>query len=575
VQGRSDPQREILDVESVAGHLLPAGGVFAFLAAHRRELFPEQLFADLFKTGGRPSIPAEVIASVIVLQTLHGLSDSEAVEAVTFDLRWKAACGLAVTDRGFHPTTLTYWRRRLARSDRPNRIFDAVKRVVAETGVLAGKTRRALDSTVLDDAVATQDTITQLIAAIRRVAREVSGAAVVVVEQCRAHDYTQAGKPAIAWDDPAARDALVDALVSDAHRLLGHLPEQELDAKAGEAVALLALIAGQDVEPAEGSDGTDGRWRIARRVAPERVVSTVDPEARHAHKTRSRRQDGYKAHVVVEPDTGIITDTRLTPAAGSDNSDATIGVELLLPDQPSTDQPSTDQPSTDQPGAQQPGTDQPSTDQPSTDHPGAQQPGTDQPGTEPGEQGLGSGWEVLADSAYATGDALADITRAGHTPIIKPWPLRPAVEGGFTLDDFPVTEPTADQPGSVSCPNGHTRPLSRTRTATFGALCRSCPLRARCTTSKTGRSMRIHPHDAITRAHRQRAHDPEFQATYRRHRPMVERSISWLTAGGNRRLRFRGTTLNDLWLHHRVAGLNLRRLLTLGLHHTGTAWATA
>jgi hypothetical protein len=570
VQGRSDPQREILDVESVAGHLLPAGGVFAFLAAHRRELFPEQLFADLFKTGGRPSIPAEVIASVIVLQTLHGLSDSEAVEAVTFDLRWKAACGLAVTDRGFHPTTLTYWRRRLARSDRPNRIFDAVKRVVAETGVLAGKTRRALDSTVLDDAVATQDTITQLIAAIRRVAREVSGAAVVVVEQCRAHDYTQAGKPAIAWDDPAARDALVDALVSDAHRLLGHLPEQELDAKAGEAVALLALIAGQDVEPAEGSDGTDGRWRIARRVAPERVVSTVDPEARHAHKTRSRRQDGYKAHVVVEPDTGIITDTRLTPAAGSDNSDATIGVELLLPDQPSTDQPSTDHP-----GAQQPGTDQPSTDQPSTDHPGAQQPGTDQPGTEPGEQGLGSGWEVLADSAYATGDALADITRAGHTPIIKPWPLRPAVEGGFTLDDFPVTEPTADQPGSVSCPNGHTRPLSRTRTATFGALCRSCPLRARCTTSKTGRSMRIHPHDAITRAHRQRAHDPEFQATYRRHRPMVERSISWLTAGGNRRLRFRGTTLNDLWLHHRVAGLNLRRLLTLGLHHTGTAWATA
>jgi hypothetical protein len=550
VQGRSDPQREILDVESVAGHLLPAGGVFAFLAAHRRELFPEQLFADLFKTGGRPSIPAEVIASVIVLQTLHGLSDSEAVEAVTFDLRWKAACGLAVTDRGFHPTTLTYWRRRLARSDRPNRIFDAVKRVVAETGVLAGKTRRALDSTVLDDAVATQDTITQLIAAIRRVAREVSGAAVVVVEQCRAHDYTQAGKPAIAWDDPAARDALVDALVSDAHRLLGHLPEQELDAKAGEAVALLALIAGQDVEPAEGSDGTDGRWRIARRVAPERVVSTVDPEARHAHKTRSRRQDGYKAHVVVEPDTGIITDTRLTPAAGSDNSDATIGVELLLPDQPSTDQPS-------------------------TDHPGAQQPGTDQPSTEPGEQGLGSGWEVLADSAYATGDALADITRAGHTPIIKPWPLRPAVEGGFTLDDFPVTEPTADQPGSVSCPNGHTRPLSRTRTATFGALCRSCPLRARCTTSKTGRSMRIHPHDAITRAHRQRAHDPEFQATYRRHRPMVERSISWLTAGGNRRLRFRGTTLNDLWLHHRVAGLNLRRLLTLGLHHTGTAWATA
>jgi Transposase domain (DUF772) len=131
VQGRADPQREILDVESVAGHLLPAGGVFAFLAGHRHELFPEAMFADLFKPGGRPSIPAEQVASVILLQTLHGLSDAEAVEAVTFDLRWKAACGLAVTDSGFHPTTLTVWRARLRRSARPNRIFDAVRAVVA------------------------------------------------------------------------------------------------------------------------------------------------------------------------------------------------------------------------------------------------------------------------------------------------------------------------------------------------------------------------------------------------------------------------------------------------------------
>jgi hypothetical protein len=269
VQGRADPQREILDVESVAGHLLPAGGVFAFLAGHRRELFPEAMFADLFKPGGRPSIPAEQVASVILLQTLHGLSDAEAVEAVTFDLRWKAACGLAVTDSGFHPTTLTVWRARLRRSARPNRIFDAVRAVVAATGVLAGKTRRALDSTVLDDAVATQDTVTQLIAAIRRVARDVPGAAAVIAEQCCAHDYAQPGKPGIAWDDPQARERLIDALVSDTHRLLGHLPEQELGPRAAEAVGLLALVAGQDVEPAEGSGGTDGRWRIARKVAPE------------------------------------------------------------------------------------------------------------------------------------------------------------------------------------------------------------------------------------------------------------------------------------------------------------------
>ena len=276
MQGRADPQREILDVESVAGHLLPAGGVFAFLAAHRHDLFPEVMFADLFKPGGRPSVPAEVIASVIVLQTLHGLSDSETVEAVTFDLRWKAACGLAVSARAFHPTTLTYWRRRLANSDRPNRIFDAVRQVIAETGVLAGKTRRALDSTVLDDAVATQDTVTQLVAAIRRVGREVPGASEVIAEHCWAHDYAQPGKPRIAWDDTAARGQLVDVLVGDAHRLLGHLPDVELGAKAAEAVALLALVAGQDVEPAEGSDGTDGRWQIARGGFKERSQHPSD-----------------------------------------------------------------------------------------------------------------------------------------------------------------------------------------------------------------------------------------------------------------------------------------------------------
>jgi hypothetical protein len=217
VQGRSEDQRDLLDVESVAGHLLKPGSVFGFLAEHRRRLFPDELFADLFASRrGRPSVPAEVMASVIVLQALHGLSDADTVDEVTFDLRWKAACGLAVTAAGFHPSTLTYWRRRLAASDRPNRIFDVVKAVVAETGAIAGKTRRALDSTVLDDSVATQDTVIQLIAAIRRVRREVPGAAEIVATRCAAHDYDDPGKPAIAWNDQAAREALVDALVRDA-----------------------------------------------------------------------------------------------------------------------------------------------------------------------------------------------------------------------------------------------------------------------------------------------------------------------------------------------------------------------
>lgn len=152
-----------------------------------------------------------------------------------------------------------------------------MRSVVAQTGVLHGKTMRALDSVVLDDAVATRDTVTQLIAAIRRVCREVPGAAAVIAAKCRAHDYGAPGKPAIAWDDKAARDALV----ADAAVVLDALAAAELDEKAAQAVALLALVAGQDVEPAEGSDGIDGRWQIARKVAADRVVSTVDPDSRH------------------------------------------------------------------------------------------------------------------------------------------------------------------------------------------------------------------------------------------------------------------------------------------------------
>ena len=242
--------------------------MFAFLAAHRRELFPDELFADLFGSGrGRPSVPADVVATVIVLQALHGLSDREAAEAVTFDLRWKAAAGLALEAASFHPTTLTYWRRRLAGSAQPNRIFDVVRRVVAETGALSGKTRRALDSTVLDDAVATQDTVTQLIAAIRRVRRDVPDAAAVIAEVCSAHDYDEPGKPAIAWDDAAGPGRARRTRWSPTRTgCSAACPTTERTPAQAEALALLALVAGQDVE---WIDGREPRRPVGRGGSPD------------------------------------------------------------------------------------------------------------------------------------------------------------------------------------------------------------------------------------------------------------------------------------------------------------------
>jgi hypothetical protein len=120
-----------------------------------------------------------------------------------------------------------------------------------------------------------------------------------------------------------------------------------------------------------------------------------------------------------------------------------------------------------------------------------------------------------------------------------------------------------------------TRKISKTRKVTFGAGCNGCPLRAQCTTSKTGRLVQLHEHHVLQREHRQRAKASAWQADYRQYRPMVERSIAWLVAGGNRRVRYRGIEKNNAWLYNRSAALNLRKLLHLGLIRHEGAWVLA
>jgi IS5 family transposase len=527
---------ELLD--TAVGRLVPAGSMFAFLAAHRAEVFPDADYADLFAPPGvgRPSLPATRMAAVLTLQVLHDYSDRETAEAARFDVRWKAAIGAPLDDPGFDPSSLVYWRNRIAKSARPDRISDAVRKVVRESGVLRGRRRRAVDSTILADAVATQDTVTQLVAAIRKVAREVPGAAGRIAAVCTGHDYSRPGKPVIDWDDPAAKDALVSALVTDANAVVAALEGRDLEERAASALALLALVAGQDVEPAEGSDGTDGRWRIARKVAGDRVIFTVDPDARHTRKSPEARRDGYRAHLAADPETGIITDEKLTRAAGTQNSDPAVAAEFLAAE------------------AGSPGT------------PGAGGPG--------GGAAAGRDLSWYGDSAYGTGDLRGAICDAGHRAVIKPRPLQAPVPGGFTVDDFTVDE----EQGTVTCPAGHTVPLSRTRVATFGVRCRTCPLRARCTTSKTGRTLALHPRDDLLRAARAGwAASSGLRTDYMRHRPNVERAIAQVATWRGRRLklRYRGTAKNNAWLKRRTAALNLRNLLGKGLARRDSAWTLA
>jgi IS5 family transposase len=506
MQGSSRPDREFLDAQVLCGHLLGEGSVHAFLAEHRKRLFPDELFADLFPSGrGRPSVPADLVAAVMVLQALEGLSDREACRALQTNIAWKAACGLSLADEAFHPTVLVLWRNKLRASDDPQRIFEIVRKVIGETGVIAKRNRRALDSTVLDDAVQRQDTITLLTSQIRRVRKLVPELAEKVF--VREHNL-EGGRPPCDFEDQGDVDRLISELVDDAYELVWATEDLGLvlDENQRDAVALLALVAGQDVEPGE----RPGQWRIAERTAPDRVVSTVDPESRHVHKTQHSYRDGYKAHLAAEPETGLITATGLT--AGN-IGDAEAAPDLI-----------------------------------------SQEP---------------AGTEVLGDCAYGAREFRQHLADKEMTAVIKPGPLRPAVEGGYSLDDFEIDEDHK----TITCPAGVTVKINSHRRARFGKNCATCPLRRNCTKSKAGRTIVLHENHALLAAARQFARTEEFDAVYRQQRPMIERTIAWLVRGPNRRLRYLGAERNRLWLAHRAAAINLRRLVNLGIVHDGRSWA--
>jgi hypothetical protein len=526
------------------GDQLPEGSIYWLLAEHGAALFDDEYFADLFKrsTRGRPTVPARVIATVMLLQAYEGLSDREACDRLAFDLRWKAAAGLTVGAQAFHPTVLVGMRNRLRASDRPRRLFDDVNTTARAAGLLRGR-RRVLDSTPLFDAVATQDTVIQLRAAIRKVLTAADRvdpqlATAVRAVLTRDDDYATLGKPPCDWDDPKARDALVDALVRDAQAALEVLDGRELDGSAAQAAELLGLVAGQDVEA-----GEDGIFRIARRVARDRLISTVDVEARHGHKSRARTFDGYKSHLGVDPDDELITSVAVSAA---NTADREVIDELL-----------------DQPGADTAAGDTES---------GAGEPA----GNTRNDSSSGSeskGFEVYGDSAYAGGATLEEQAARGHDMRAKVPAVRNA--NGYSKDQFTIDLAAR----TVTCPARHTVAVraGRHRVARFGQLCQSCPLRADCTKSRRGRVISIHAHEAALQHAKARQQDPAWQQDYRTHRPVVERKISHFTRRpwGGRKARCRGQKriLTDILT--RASAINLARLATLGLQHGATGWAIA
>jgi hypothetical protein len=498
---------------------VPAESIYALLHRECHRLFPDAAFADLFTDVGRRSVPPMIVAVVMVLQRLEGLSDREAVERFSFDVRWKYACGgLDFDHPGFSHTVLVDMRARLARSERPKRIFEVALGAAREAG-LVGR-RGVLDSTALYDAVTTMDTVSLLRSGIRGLLaaadeREPELRALLR----RDDDYRSGGKPACDWEDAAAREALIDAIARDASALLAALDGETLPVPLSEAAALLATLLGQDLEATP-----DGTFRIARRVAADRVISTVDPDARHGHKTTARGFDGYKGHIAIDPDAEIVTAVAVTPGNAGDAAAAPALLAAELDPAPHAD---------DEP--------------PLT---------------------------VYGDAAYGSGELLAALEAAGVEMRIKVQP--PAALGGrFTKDDFGIDT----EAGTVTCPAGRVAPLRPLRAdleASFGRACAACPLVARCTTDRRhGRTIAVGPHEASLARARLARRDPAWLADYRATRPKVERRIAHLVRRrhGGRRARVRGSPKVAADLSLLAAAVNLARLAVLGLVGHGGTWA--
>ena len=547
------------------GPRVPPGSIYGVLHRECFNLFPDEMFADLFTDVGRRSVPPMIVAVVMVLQRIEGCSDREAVDRFSFDARWKyAAGGLAFDHPGFVHTVLVDMRARLAASKRPDRIFE-VSLAAAKAAGLVGR-RRVLDSTPLYDAVATMDTVTLIRSAIRgllKAAGEVLAAELRAVLG-RDDDYAGAGKPVCDWDDEAAREALVDALAKDAMAALGVLHGRELEEPVSQAAALLATVVGQDLD-----EDTDGVFRIARRVAKDRVISTVDPQARHGHKTAARGFDGYKGHVGIDPDSEIITATTVTAGNAGDAAAAPDLIADLIPEP--TDPEPTDGQATETTRATQAGT--------AEDIDATQATGTAAAGAAGAAGAVMAAAEVakvFGDCAYGSGEFQSLLEGNGFDSGCKTQPPAPRPGGLFTKDRFAVD---LDR-DTVTCPVGIGVAIRRAKdgsgTAEFAKACTDCPLRAQCTTSVTGRSVTVSAHEAALARARARQQAPDWAQDYSATRPKVERKIGHLMRRqhGGRRARVRGRDKVAADFSLLAAAVNLARLGVLGiLGGPGGTWA--
>ena len=492
---------------------------YGFLAAQRGTIFRDEDFAGLYcLTTGRPSVPPSLLATALVLQTYDGVSDDEAKRRADYDLQWKVALGVELDARPFAKSTLQEFRAQLVIHDEQQAIFRKSLELAKQQGYFKGPGQRklkvALDTTNILGRGAVKDTYNLLADGIVLVLRVLAHQA---GEQLRGWaeragfgryvtDVSVKGQAEIDWSDAGERRGLLQAIVADADRLLERVrqargamtADSPEDVALADAAGLLARVLAQDIERRDdGPALTDG-------VAPDRMPAVHDPDMRHGRKSASKRFDGHKADVAVDTDSQLITAVGVLAGNAPDAEHALALVEATEANTGATVD------------------------------------------------------ETLGDCAYGDGGTRQAFSDAERTLVAKVPML--TNQGRFPKTDF-ILDLDA---GTCTCPAGRTTADVRPARAGGGvfrfarAVCGSCPLRAQCVRGAAGRSVGVHPQEALLQEARAVQASPAFRE-YHARRQVVEHRIARLIQLGLRQARYvgRAKTLFQVAMAAAVANLTL------------------
>jgi hypothetical protein len=497
------PQVEPSGAELAVIKAVRRAKLFVFLRLHRHELFDEEFQAELAEAyadspKGQPPVPPAQLALAVILQAYTGVSDDEVIEATVMDRRWQLVLDCMDADHPpFSKGTLVGFRGRLAEGDLDRRLVERTVALAARTGGFGARAlRAALDSSPLWGAGRVEDTINLIGHALRRAlgviavlqgGGQVAGTAAVAA---------QAGVPQLAASSLKAaldRDwddpSARDLAVAEVLGLLERV-EAFTAGQAGDEAAAAAVAVARQVRDQDVT--LDGPAPTLRRgVARDRRISVEDADMRHGRKTRSVRFDGYKRHVLTDLDTGLVVAAGIT-AANAPEASVTGDISADLD-----------------------------------------------------AAGLALA-ELHIDRAYLSSDLVRD--RGPDLAVFcKAWRVR-GTAGRYAKNQFTLDFPA----GQLTCPAGVTMAFQPGRTVHFPKdTCAACPLRVRCTASPAGRSVSIHPDEALLAELRERQATPAGRARLRE-RVKVEHTLAHIGHWQGRRARYTGTRKNLLDLR-RVA----------------------